>query len=127
MPSVPALNLFEHPAAWRAADRNKASFTVELEKLNTAVAGRLRYNELREKAASVLARVHGRFLDVLTPMVDDATFDLIMSSEEVTRTDPETLPACDRGAASGRNRPGPRECVRNARGRRCAVCPYVAY
>ncbi len=31
MPSIPALNLFEHPGAWRAADTDKAGFTVELE------------------------------------------------------------------------------------------------
>ena len=31
MPTVPALNLIEHPGAWRAADVDKAWFTVELE------------------------------------------------------------------------------------------------
>ena len=31
MHSVPALNLLEHPGAWRAADVSKADFTVELE------------------------------------------------------------------------------------------------
>ena len=31
MPTVPALNLIEHPGAWRAADVDKAHFTVELE------------------------------------------------------------------------------------------------
>jgi class 3 adenylate cyclase/phosphoglycerate-specific signal transduction histidine kinase len=64
---------------------------VELEKLDTAVSGRLRYNELREKAASDLASLHGGFLDKLTPMVDDATFDLILSSEEVTARSTEAI------------------------------------
>jgi class 3 adenylate cyclase/HAMP domain-containing protein len=61
----------------------EGEITAELEKLNAAVTNRLRYSDLRGKAVSELADIHNRFLNRLTPMVDDATFTLILSSEEV--------------------------------------------
>lgn len=62
----------------------EGEITAELEKLNSAVANRLRYSDLRGKAVTELADIHNRFLNRLAPMVDDATFTLILSSEEVT-------------------------------------------
>jgi len=53
MQGVPALNLLEHPGAWRAADVTKADFTVELEArhldaLEHALATARQVNEVAE-------------------------------------------------------------------------------
>src|SRR5262245_39083265 len=56
----------------------------ELKELDGAVEQRLRLSAQREVAAANLAVAHAKFQEVLEPLVDDASFDLVTSSEDVT-------------------------------------------
>src|SRR5215470_13737829 len=57
---------------------------AELKALDGAVEQRLRFSAQREAAVAELAVLHAKFQDALEPMVDDAGFDLVTTSEEVT-------------------------------------------
>ena len=52
--------------------------------LNSSVERRLRQQTRREVAVNGLGDAHARFLEVLTPLVDDAVFDMVISSEDLT-------------------------------------------
>ncbi|MDW6020444.1 adenylate/guanylate cyclase domain-containing protein [Mesorhizobium sp. BAC0120] len=56
----------------------------ELKRLNGAVSKRLRLSAQREAAVSDLAVVQTSFQDALEPLVDDAGFNLVITSQDVT-------------------------------------------
>ncbi|NIR27863.1 MAG: HAMP domain-containing protein, partial [Gammaproteobacteria bacterium] len=58
--------------------------TKKLNDLNTAVEGRLTLKTRRETLVNDLARVHTDFLERLELLVDDAVFDMVISSEDLT-------------------------------------------
>jgi class 3 adenylate cyclase/phosphoglycerate-specific signal transduction histidine kinase len=64
---------------------------TELKALAGAVEQRLRLGAQREAAVADLAVVHTKFQDVLEPLVDDAGFNLVTTSEEVTAKSKEAI------------------------------------
>jgi class 3 adenylate cyclase/phosphoglycerate-specific signal transduction histidine kinase len=64
---------------------------AELKALDGAVEQRLRWGAQREAAVADLAVAHTKFQDILEPLVDDAGFDLVITSEEVTAKSKEAI------------------------------------
>src|SRR5215475_3261051 len=69
----------------------QGKIATELKALDGAVALRLRLSAQRESAVADLAVVETRFRDALEPMVDDAIFNLVITSEEVTAKNKEAI------------------------------------
>ncbi len=64
---------------------------AELNALSSAVEQRLRLSAQREATIAELAGLHAKFQNVLGPMVDDAGFELVITSEEVTAKSAEAV------------------------------------
>ena len=69
----------------------EGKIATELKALDGAVEQRLRLSAQREAAVADLAVLHTKFQDVLEPLVDDAGFDLVITSEEVTAKSKEAI------------------------------------
>ena len=69
----------------------EGKIATELKALDGAVEQRLRLSAQRETAVADLAVLHTKFQDVLEPLVDDAGFDLVTTSEEVTAKSKEAI------------------------------------
>jgi class 3 adenylate cyclase/phosphoglycerate-specific signal transduction histidine kinase len=64
---------------------------TELKVLDSAVGQHLRLGAQRESAVANLAALHSKFQDVLEPLVDDAGFDLVITSEDLTTKNKEAI------------------------------------
>jgi len=62
----------------------EGEIATELKALDGAVGQRLRLSAQRETAVADLAVLQAKFQDALEPLVDDAGFNLVTTSEEVT-------------------------------------------
>src|SRR5438067_1305757 len=62
----------------------EGKIATELKVLDSAVEQRLRLSAHREIAVANVAAVHAKAQDVLEPLVDDAGFDLVTTSEDLT-------------------------------------------
>ena len=62
----------------------EGKIATELSALNAAVEHRLRISAQRQAATAGLAAVHPKFQEALEPLVDDAGFDLVTTSEDMT-------------------------------------------
>jgi class 3 adenylate cyclase/phosphoglycerate-specific signal transduction histidine kinase len=69
----------------------EGKIATELKALDGAVAQRLRLSAQRQTAVADLADVGTRFRDALEPLVDDAIFNLVITSEEVTAKSKEAI------------------------------------
>ena len=69
----------------------EAKIATELKALHGAVEQRLRLSAQRETAVADLAVLHTKFQGVLEPLIDDAGFDLVTTSEEVTAKSKEAI------------------------------------
>jgi phosphoglycerate-specific signal transduction histidine kinase len=69
----------------------EGKIATELKALDGAVAQRLRLSAQRQTAVADLAVVETRFRDALEPLVDDAIFNLVITSEEVTAKSKEAI------------------------------------
>jgi class 3 adenylate cyclase/phosphoglycerate-specific signal transduction histidine kinase len=69
----------------------EGNIATELRALDGAVARRLRLSAQRETAVAELAVVQTKFQDVLAPLVDDAGFNLVITSEDVTAKSKEAI------------------------------------
>src|SRR5205814_10294626 len=58
--------------------------TAKRGELNIAVERRLAAKTRKETAVAGLSVAHARFLEKLEPVVDDATFELVLSTERAT-------------------------------------------
>ena len=65
--------------------------TAKLEELDAAVEQRLAIKARKEAAVADLAGVHARFLEKLEPLVDDAGFNLVIGSENLTSPSKEAI------------------------------------
>jgi class 3 adenylate cyclase/phosphoglycerate-specific signal transduction histidine kinase len=78
----------------------EGNIDTELKALDSAVEQRLRLGAQREAAVADLAVVHTKFQDILEPLVDDAGFDLVITSEEVTAKSKEAITGLVEGGVS---------------------------
>ena len=69
----------------------EGKIATELKVLDSAVGQRLRLGAQRETAVANLAALHSKFQDVLEPLVDDAGFDLVITSEDLTTKNKEAI------------------------------------
>ena len=69
----------------------EGNIATELKVLDGAVAQRLRLNAQRQTAVADLAIVETKFQNALEPLVDDASFNLVTTSEEVTAKSKEAI------------------------------------
>src|SRR5215472_16227782 len=69
----------------------EGKIATELKALDGAVAQRLRLSAQRQIAVADLADVETGFRDALEPLVDDAIFNLVITSEEVTAKSKEAI------------------------------------
>src|SRR5215470_6123726 len=69
----------------------EGKIATELKALDGAVAQRLRLSALRQTAVADLADVETRFRDGLEPLVDDAIFNLVITSEELAAKSKEAI------------------------------------
>jgi class 3 adenylate cyclase/phosphoglycerate-specific signal transduction histidine kinase len=69
----------------------EGNIATELKVLDGAVAQRLRLNAQRQTAVADLAVVETKFQSALEPLVDDASFNLVTTSEEVTAKSKEAI------------------------------------
>jgi class 3 adenylate cyclase/phosphoglycerate-specific signal transduction histidine kinase len=69
----------------------EGNIATELKVLDGAVAQRLRLNAQRQTADADLAVVETKFQNALEPLVDDASFNLVTTSEEVTAKSKEAI------------------------------------
>ena len=69
----------------------EGKIATELKALDGAVAQRLRLSAQRETVVADLAVVQTKFQDALEPLVDDAGFNLVITSEEVTAKSKEAI------------------------------------
>lgn len=69
----------------------EGKIATELKALDGAVAQRLRLGAQRETAVADLAVVQTKFQNALEPLVDDAGFNLVTASEEVTAKSKEAI------------------------------------
>jgi len=69
----------------------EGKIATELKALDGAVAQRLRLSAQRQTAVANLAVVETRFQEALAPLVDDASFNLVTTSEEVTAKSKEAI------------------------------------
>src|SRR5262249_16016751 len=80
--SLKATGAAEGSLANRIAIEGKIA--SELRVLDSAVEQRLRLSAQREGVAADLAVAQAKLQEVLEPLVDDASFDLVTSTEDVT-------------------------------------------
>ena len=78
----------------------EGNIATELKALDGAVAQRLRLSAQRETAVAELAVVQTKFQDVLAPLVDDAGFNLVTTSEDVTAKSKEAITGLVEGGVS---------------------------
>src|SRR5262245_30687440 len=64
---------------------------TELKVLDNAVGQHLRLGAQRETAVANLADLHSKFHAALEPLVDDAGFDLVITSEDLTTKNKEAI------------------------------------
>jgi class 3 adenylate cyclase/phosphoglycerate-specific signal transduction histidine kinase len=69
----------------------EGEIATELKALDGAVGRRLRLSAQSKAAVADLATVHAKFQDVLEPLVDDAGFNLVITSEEMTAKSKEAI------------------------------------
>ena len=69
----------------------EGNIATELKALDGAVAQRLRLSAQRETAIADLAVVQTKFQDTLEPLVDDAGFNLVTTSEDVAAKSKEAI------------------------------------
>jgi class 3 adenylate cyclase/phosphoglycerate-specific signal transduction histidine kinase len=69
----------------------EGKIATELKALDGAVAQRLRLSAQRQTAVADLAVVETKFQSALEPLVDDASFNLVTTSEEVTAKSKEAI------------------------------------
>jgi class 3 adenylate cyclase/phosphoglycerate-specific signal transduction histidine kinase len=69
----------------------EGKIATELQALDGAVEQRLRLGAQRATAVAELAALHAKFQDVLVPLVDDAGFDLVITSEDLTTKSKEAI------------------------------------
>jgi class 3 adenylate cyclase/phosphoglycerate-specific signal transduction histidine kinase len=69
----------------------EGKIAIELKALDGAVAQRLRLSAQRQTAVADLAVVETKFQNALEPLVDDASFNLVATSEEVTAKSKEAI------------------------------------
>ena len=69
----------------------EGNIATELKVLDGAVAQRLRLNAQRQTAVADLAVVETKLQNALEPLVDDASFNLVTTSEEVTAKSKEAI------------------------------------
>jgi class 3 adenylate cyclase/phosphoglycerate-specific signal transduction histidine kinase len=69
----------------------EGKIAIELKALDGAVAQRLRLSAQRQIAVADLAVVETKLQDALEPLVDDASFNLVATSEEVTAKSKEAI------------------------------------
>jgi len=74
--------------------------TGRLSVLNTAVEERLRLSAQRDSLSTEMTTAHGRFVDLLEPLVDDAVFNLIISGENLTAQSTEAVTGLVEGGVS---------------------------
>jgi adenylate cyclase len=78
----------------------EGNIATELKALDGAVAQRLRLSAQRETTVAELAVVQTKFQDVLAPLVDDAGFNLVTTSEDVTAKSKEAITGLVEGGVS---------------------------
>ena len=69
----------------------EGKIATELNKLDEAVEQRLRLSAQKKTAVADLAVLQDKLQDVLDPLVDDAGFDLVITSEKVTAKSKEAI------------------------------------
>jgi adenylate cyclase len=69
----------------------EGEIATELKTLDGAVGRRLRLSSQSKAAVAELSTVHAKFQDVLEPLVDDAGFNLVITSEEMTARSKEAV------------------------------------
>jgi PAS domain S-box-containing protein len=69
----------------------EGQITAKLRELDAAVEQRLAAKARTEMAVGSLAAVHTKFLEKLEPLVDDATFDLVLAGEKMSARSREAL------------------------------------
>src|SRR5258705_1762582 len=69
----------------------ESKIAIELKALDGAVAQRLRLSAQRQTAVADLAVVETKFQNALEPLVDDASFNLVATSEEATAKSKEAI------------------------------------
>jgi adenylate cyclase len=69
----------------------EGKIATELKVLDSAVGQHLRLGAQRETAVANLAALHSKFHAVLEPLVDDAGFDLVITSEDLTTKNKEAI------------------------------------
>jgi class 3 adenylate cyclase/HAMP domain-containing protein len=74
--------------------------TGRMSALSSVVEERLHLNAQRNLLSSEMAAAHGRLVDVLEPLVDDAVFDLIISGEDLTAQSTEAVTGLVEGGVS---------------------------
>ncbi len=81
------------PESIRTLTDIHGEITSSLNELNASVEERLRLENLRAQAVAGLNRAHGQLLEALEPLVDDAVFNMVISSEDITSRSAETITA----------------------------------
>ena len=69
----------------------EGKIATELNDLDDAVERRLRLSAKKKTAVADLAATHAKFEEVLEPLVDDAGFDLVITSEEMAAKNKEAI------------------------------------
>jgi PAS domain S-box-containing protein len=69
----------------------EGQITAKLRELDTAVEQRLMLKERREAMVAALAGAHSGFLEKLEPLVDDASFNLVIGSEDLSLQTKEAI------------------------------------
>ena len=69
----------------------EGKIATELQALDSAVEERLRLGAQRATAVAELDALHAKFQDALVPLVDDAGFDLVITSEDLTTQSKEAI------------------------------------
>jgi PAS domain S-box-containing protein len=69
----------------------EGQITTKLRELDAAVEQRLAVKTRKETAVAGLAAVHASFLEKLEPLVDDATFELVLAGEEMSARSQEAV------------------------------------
>jgi class 3 adenylate cyclase len=86
------------PAALSELKSLQAEMGSELANLDRIVQRRLELDARRRSVVAQLTRVHQQALEDLEPVIDDAIFDTVMRSEEITRSTSDRILALVNGA-----------------------------
>ena len=81
----------------------EGKIATELKALDGAVAQRLRLSAQRQTAVADIAVVETKFQNALEPLVDDAGFNLVATSEEVTAKSKEAITGLIEGGVNALN------------------------